>query len=807
MAWAVFLASSTFIRKTTEMYRNTAIFLINFFVLSFIQLGFAQEYTLSEVESALAHLRVGDFAKATHQLETIMQNDVQQVGDRASLALGNILVQNQKLAEALIPLHRATRSKTAVIQNQARFLFSRAVVDGELTDHYVKASQYVEILSKQKQISAVLRHKAHFLLVKLHFQQNQWKKAIDVGNPFLKVIARKLRTISKKKAFCDTVLRQEAGVILTKSYCRMQEETKWLTAEAYRQLGDYPQASRLYDSIWYETPAGTWADNARKALQKLQTQEPILKPKQRSAHEDYQFIQKVWKAGLHHIAVQEINRFLKEHPTYAKNDYLLYLKIVSFHAIRRNDDAVLTMKRMRDNYSASKWLPAAGIYAIKVLRRSDNTPQIQAWVNWIVKNYPNHSKSVEALYNWGSYLCNVVSPVEGIDVLWRVIRKGRQTSTPHRMVDDAFWKIVWVQRNLKRTDKAIETLEQLLKTYSKYRYYRKYNYHNAEYRKAALYWLGRFKAPKQRREAIKHFKMVLKEYSNDYYGHRAKEQLLKLGITITPQQIGNRKTFPQVDRLTDPKARKNPPEAYLRAIMLKSLGLYELAAEELESLSELKKDSSLQFALADLYARAGNTWSAITILNRYFREFFVAGSPDLALVPIDFWYIMYPFHYRQEIKTALKEGQRYYTTNLDPYIVAALIRTESLFYPRAISPVGAIGLMQLMPATAHRMVEKFKIKEISNIGRSELFKPAINIRLGTLHFAERVNDFNGDWHPAICSYNAGIDPVQRWWKQKPKYQPLDEFFENILYLETRKYIKRVISAYDNYQWIYPDKIE
>ncbi|EDN68870.1 soluble lytic murein transglycosylase precursor [Beggiatoa sp. PS] len=788
------------------MYRKKAIdfviLLVSSLVFSFIPLGFAQAYTISEVETALAHLRVGDFAKATAQLETIMKNDDLQVGDRAALALGNILVQNQKQTEALRPLRRAARSKAAVIQNYARFIFSLAVVEGELTDNYSEASQYVYELHnrEQKQISQMLRYKAHFLWVKLHFRQGKWKETIEAGKQFLNVIVSELGN----EASCDMALRQETGVILTKSYCKMQEETRWLTAEAYRQLGNYHQAYTLYDSIWYETPAGAWADKARKVLRELEQKVPTLQPKSLSTDEYYQFIQKIWNAGLHNTALTEINAFIKAHPDYSKADYLLYLKIISLHAVRRNDDAVSTMKTLRDRYPTSKRLPAAGIYAIKALRRSDNTPQIQYWVNWIVDNYPNHEKSIEALYNWGGYQCNVVSQEEGIKVLWQVIRKGSQTATPHSVVDDAFWKIIWVQRHLKQTDKAIETLLKLLKTYSESNYYRKNDYRKAEYRKAALYWLGRFTAPNNHRDAIKYFQTVLKEYSNDYYGHRAKEQLIQLGVTIDSKHVGHRKPFPPVDRLTDPNARKNPSEAYLRAITLKSLGLYELAAEELESLSELQKDSGIQFALADLYARAGNTWSAIIMINRYFREFVVAGSPDPALVPRDFWYIVYPFNYRQEINTAIKESQHHYATNLEPYIIAALIRTESLFYPRAISPVGAIGLMQLMPATASRMVKQLKTDELSDINRSKLFEPAMNIRLGTLHFAERVNDFKGDWYPAICSYNAGASPVKRWWEKKPKNQPLDEFFENIPYPETRNYIKRVISARDNYQWIYPD---
>jgi outer membrane protein assembly factor BamD (BamD/ComL family) len=793
------------------MYRSKTIdfviVLISTFVFSCIPLGFAQEDAMSDVETALAHLRIGDFAKATHQLEAMMNHDEPQVGERAALALGNILVQNQKPAEALIPLRRAIKSQTAVVQNYARFLFSLAVVEGELVAHYSEASKHVHVLFNQEPnpISPMLRYKAQFLGIKLHFRQEQWKPAIEAGQQFLNVIAKELRLLTGNEAFCGTALRQEKGSLLTKSYCRMQEEARWLMAKAYRQLGNHHQAYALYERIWYETPAGTWADKARKALHELEQKVPNIQPKSLSAEEYYQFVQKIWNAGLHRTALLEINDFLTAHPNYSKADYLLYLKIRSLHAVRRNNEAVSTMKIMRDRYPASKWLPAAGIYAIKVLRRSDITPQIQYWVNWIVDNYPNHDKAIEALYNWGSYQCNVVSKEKGVEVLWQVIRKGSQTATPHSVVDEAFWKIAWVQRNLGRTDQAIETLEQLLKVYSDSKYFRKNGYRRAEYRQAALYWLGRFQTPNHRQKAIKYFQTVLKESANHYYGHRAKEQLIQLGVTIDPKQVGHHKPFPPVDRLNNPRARKNPPRAYLRAITLKSLGLYEFAAEELESLSELKNDAGLQFALADLYARAGNTWSAIIIINRYFRDFVVAGSLDPALVPRDFWYIVYPFHYRQEIKTALKESQRYYTTDLDQYIIAALIRSESLFYQRAISPVGAVGLMQLMPATANRMLKQLDLDELTPISRSELFKPAMNLRLGILHLAERVNDFKGDWHPAICSYNAGPGPVKRWWQKKPKNQPLDEFIENILYLETRNYIKRVINAYDNYQWIYPEK--
>lgn len=783
------------------MYRSKAIdclvILMIYLVFSFTNIGWTREYSFSDVETALERLRAGEFASVVQQLQTIMNNNNRRVGERATLALGNILVQNQKPAEALTPLRKAVNGKVA--PDYARFLFSFAVVEGELQENYSEAMKHVSYLktADPEQISPILRHKAHFLLFKLHFQQGSFQKATQVGERFLGAIEAKIRSLTGG-AFCE---HKEAGLLLKKSYCQMQEETRWFTAEAYRQLRNDRKAYALYERIWYETPAGTWAIKARDALRNLERKVWNLKPTPRSTDEYYQFIRKVWNAGLHDTALQEIAKFLKEHSNYTKADHLLYLKIRSLHALRRNADAVSTMKKMRDRYPASKWLPAAGIYAIKALRRSDETPQIRYWVDWIVKNYPKHQKAIEALYNLGGYLCNVVSKEEGMQVLWRVIREGRKKRYPHRLVDDAFWKIIWVQRNLGHTDKSVETLEQLLKIYSDSKYYRKDGYRQAEYRKAVLYWLGRFKEPESHLEAIKYFQTVLKEYPNDYYGHRAKEHLIKLGATVDLKRAGNRKPFPPVDRLNDPTARYNPPEGYYRAITLKSLGLYEFAAEELETLPEFKDDSGLQFALADLYARAGNTWSAISIISRYFREYLVAGSQDPALVPMDFWYTVYPFHYRREIEKSIRESQLSYVTGIDPYIIAALIRSESLFYRRAVSNVGAVGLMQLMPKTVEKLSKKY---DLGHISRSELFDPAINIRLGTLYLAGRVNDFQNNWFPAICSYNAGTGPVKRWWKNKPKDQPLDEFIENILYYQTRGYIKKVLGARDNYEWIYPE---
>ncbi|MDR4493939.1 MAG: lytic transglycosylase domain-containing protein [Nitrospirales bacterium] len=134
--------------------------------------------------------------------------------------------------------------------------------------------------------------------------------------------------------------------------------------------------------------------------------------------------------------------------------------------------------------------------------------------------------------------------------------------------------------------------------------------------------------------------------------------------------------------------------------------------------------------------------------------------------------------------------------HVDPYLVAGLIREESLYNPRALSAVGAMGLMQLMPETAKRVARKVGMPFWPSDSEG-LFDPERNIRLGSWYLGELINDFHGNLVYAVASYNAGPSAVRRW-IAKYGHRPLDEFIEQIGYKETRGYVKRVLGSY----WIY-----
>jgi len=126
---------------------------------------------------------------------------------------------------------------------------------------------------------------------------------------------------------------------------------------------------------------------------------------------------------------------------------------------------------------------------------------------------------------------------------------------------------------------------------------------------------------------------------------------------------------------------------------------------------------------------------------------------------------------------------------LDPILVLSLIKQESAFAEDAGSPVGAMGLMQLMPATA--------IDTEPSVSMQGLLKAEDNIRVGSKYLRKLLTRFNGNIVLALAGYNAGPSAVDRWLKDTPPKRGMLEFIEAIPYKETREYVAAIIR---NYFW-------
>lgn len=157
----------------------------------------------------------------------------------------------------------------------------------------------------------------------------------------------------------------------------------------------------------------------------------------------------------------------------------------------------------------------------------------------------------------------------------------------------------------------------------------------------------------------------------------------------------------------------------------------------------------------------------------------------------DVYRIVYPVLYRDLL---VAEARRH---RLDPALVAALIRQESSFTPRAVSRAGARGLMQVMPDVG-RSIARARAYPLWDAAL--LFDPAANLELGTSHLADALRQYP-DLTRALAAYNAGGSRVTRWNRKAGVSDP-EVFAERIPFDETRDYVRIVQRNVEMYRVLY-----
>jgi soluble lytic murein transglycosylase len=225
--------------------------------------------------------------------------------------------------------------------------------------------------------------------------------------------------------------------------------------------------------------------------------------------------------------------------------------------------------------------------------------------------------------------------------------------------------------------------------------------------------------------------------------------------------------------------------AYRRAIELKTLGLDADAAQEVAVLTDrYSRDPDALVALSTMLNEVGAYHQALRLARARFRDQLERTGGTFAPA---LWNVAYPTGLLPTIKLQGAKG-------VDPYLIAAIIREESQYDVKAVSRVGAIGLMQVMPATANNVALRVGLPAL---GREDLFDQETNIRIGVRYVEQLLEQFSGNLVYTIASYNAGPLAVGNWIAQY-RGQGQDEFVELIPYQETRQYVKRVLRTYREY---------
>jgi soluble lytic murein transglycosylase len=314
-----------------------------------------------------------------------------------------------------------------------------------------------------------------------------------------------------------------------------------------------------------------------------------------------------------------------------------------------------------------------------------------------------------------------------------------------------------------------------------------------ELRDAAAYWLARTRERKvELNPAIEGYRRLASESPFRYYGLLARTRLEKLGAPLLiapPPESASPATPEELARRLGPER----PVTVDRAIALFRANLRSEAIEELLAAAAVYRGTRDAVGLASMIDAfqmfEREKWASVLARNIADDDGVQPGdSPELWRL----WRTAYPVPFLAEVERASKDHQ------VDPFLTYSVMRTESRFRPDAVSPVGARGLMQLMPRTARW------IAHVVSRARSEAAHyraPGPNIYLGAWYVKNLVDRFHGNLAQALGAYNAGPEAMERWVK---KFDGLewDEFAERTPYLETRRYIRRTLESYLVYHQLY-----
>jgi soluble lytic murein transglycosylase len=307
----------------------------------------------------------------------------------------------------------------------------------------------------------------------------------------------------------------------------------------------------------------------------------------------------------------------------------------------------------------------------------------------------------------------------------------------------------------------------------------------------ALYWRGRlYETVEQKPDlAAANYRALLRAYPHFFYAQLARQRLPVLGnfqkeaLPAPQPQLDHIQAQP-VPSLEESFPADSPHLA--KARLLANAGLNEYIAQEIAA----DPDSSSWSALAEaqIYASNNEYFRGLRLMKRALPS---VATASIQSIPLAYWRILFPEPWWETIKAESAKN------NLDPYLVAALIRQESEFNPSAISRANACGLMQLLPAVGKSLARE---EGMENFQTFQLFDPATNIRLGTRYLRRTLDKFGGVTEYALAAYDAGDDRVLEWQAAGP-YQGIDEFVESIPFTETHDYVESIMRNLDTYKAI------
>ena len=505
------------------------------------------------------------------------------------------------------------------------------------------------------------------------------------------------------------------------------------------KLGDPAAAAATYRSIWLDHPTSALAEQAQGELARLSAAGTRIEPYTGA---------ELFKRGS---TLYDLGRYQQAAKSYA--ELPLGSETPEFAARVR-------LKTGQALFKARRYQEAEE--TLRVVSQGTGVVAGEAGY-WLAKALDKNGKTEEALS------------------LWLRLAQAPQGGS---YADEALLDAALLKRSQKKFDEALQLFQRYLSIHpdpqktagplweAAWTSYQARDYLGAagylkriaagtEPREKALYWLGKsLSNTGDLTGAQSAFATLAEEYPFGYYALICNRWCDDGAFPAPPRELSE--ALPM-------------PAGFEREKALINFGLFDEAAREL---SATRKNRN-PLGVARLFLEMENYNGA---LHSVAQEIPKRAAKESASV----WGVSYPLAYREEVtKNAA-------ATAVPESLIWAIMRTESNYSPVALSPVGAVGLMQIMPATAESM---------SKGGAARLTRPDCNIRLGARYLKDQLSTYGRSIPLTAAAYNAGPGNVKRWQKSLAGL-PQDEFIESIPFRETREYVKKVVSTMELYRRLY-----
>ncbi len=554
---------------------------------------------------------------------------------------------------------------------------------------------------------------------------------------------------------------------------------EFLMARALEGSGDVVAAAARYQSVYYGFPLSDESKDAREAIRRLESalgdKYPPVLPQAKLDR-----AQKLLDGRQAAQARAEYEEMLPSLGGLEREQALVRISAADYQA-RKTEAAMARLRGLELKYPEAD---AERLYYIAACaRRLDRYGEMQTAVDELTSRSPSSPWRLKALVMAAN--------------IYLVDNDASRFAPLYKACADAFpdaedapychWKVAW-RAYIERQPSAELLLREHLTRYPA-----------SEKAGASVYYLGRL--AEQRRDypaARRYYEELQSRFPNYYYAHMTRERLKRTevqqaGASRGTEEFLNGIRWPDRNRKPDFVPDASTTQRIQRARLLTSARLETWAEIELRYGA---RNGENRYLLAMELAETANRRGAPDVGLRYIKSV----VPDYLWIPRDaaparFWKLAFPFPYRASIERNARAN------DLDSFLVAALIRQESEFDPKAVSVSNAIGLMQVLPGTGRELGRRVGIH---GVRVATLKNPEVNLKLGTYYMRRQLDARNGSVEETLAGYNAGPSRIPKW-KSWADFQEPPEFVESIPFTQTRDYVQIIMRNADFYRWLYSNE--